>query len=283
MSLSVSLRHALPGLALDVAFEAPPGVTALFGPSGAGKTTVLNAVAGPATARTWPASRVNGDVLCDTGRRHLAAAASPPARRRVPGGPAVSASRASRATSPTGRGCAAQRLDRARVRPGGRHARDRRAARPAPGRALGRRTAAGGDRPGAAGPPPADAVRRTARRPRCGPQDRDPALSRTDPRRGGRADALRQPFGQRGRPARDHGGGDRGRARWCARGRRRRCSATRRSRPRATARSARCSPPRLSPTTTTGSPRSMPAGTRLMLAGLDAGARDAAAGAHRRA
>lgn len=65
MSLSVSLRHALPGIALDVAFEAPPGVTALFGPSGSGKTTVLNAVAGlyrPDMARI----AVNADVLCDT-------------------------------------------------------------------------------------------------------------------------------------------------------------------------------------------------------------------------
>ncbi|WP_099825316.1 molybdenum ABC transporter ATP-binding protein [Oceaniglobus indicus] len=46
MSLSVALRHRLPGLTLDIAFEAPPGVTTLFGRSGAGKTTVINAVAG---------------------------------------------------------------------------------------------------------------------------------------------------------------------------------------------------------------------------------------------
>lgn len=32
--------------ALDVAFEAPPGVTVLFGPSGSGKSTTLAAVAG---------------------------------------------------------------------------------------------------------------------------------------------------------------------------------------------------------------------------------------------
>lgn len=65
MSLSVALRHRLPGLTLDVAFDAPPGVTALFGPSGAGKTSVLNAVAGlyrPDAARI----AVEGDVLCDT-------------------------------------------------------------------------------------------------------------------------------------------------------------------------------------------------------------------------
>ena len=78
MSLSLALRHALPGLALDVAFEAPPGVTALFGPSGAGKTTVLNAVAGlyrPDMARV----SVNGEVLCDT----EAGTWLPPHRRRL--------------------------------------------------------------------------------------------------------------------------------------------------------------------------------------------------------
>ncbi len=78
MTLSVALRHALPGLALDVRFEAPPGVTALFGPSGAGKTTVLNAVAGlyrPDMARV----AVNGDVLCDTD----AGVWLPPHRRRL--------------------------------------------------------------------------------------------------------------------------------------------------------------------------------------------------------
>ena len=46
MTLSVAIRHAFPGFALDVAFEAPPGLTALVGPSGAGKTTVIHAVAG---------------------------------------------------------------------------------------------------------------------------------------------------------------------------------------------------------------------------------------------
>ncbi|WP_299655064.1 molybdenum ABC transporter ATP-binding protein [uncultured Tateyamaria sp.] len=46
MTLSVSLRHRFGGFALDVAFEAGPGVTALFGRSGAGKTTIVNAVAG---------------------------------------------------------------------------------------------------------------------------------------------------------------------------------------------------------------------------------------------
>ena len=46
MSLSVHLRHAFAGFALDVAFESPPGLTVLFGRSGSGKTSVINAVAG---------------------------------------------------------------------------------------------------------------------------------------------------------------------------------------------------------------------------------------------
>ncbi len=46
MTLEVRLAHRFPGFALDVAFRAPSGVTALFGRSGSGKTTVVNAVAG---------------------------------------------------------------------------------------------------------------------------------------------------------------------------------------------------------------------------------------------
>ena len=46
MTLSVRLRHAFSGFELDVRFDAPPGVTVLFGRSGSGKTTVVNAVAG---------------------------------------------------------------------------------------------------------------------------------------------------------------------------------------------------------------------------------------------
>ena len=46
MSLAVALSHRFEGFALDVAFRAPAGITALFGHSGAGKTTVVNAIAG---------------------------------------------------------------------------------------------------------------------------------------------------------------------------------------------------------------------------------------------
>ncbi|MCA8882914.1 MAG: molybdenum ABC transporter ATP-binding protein [Rhodobacteraceae bacterium] len=78
MSLSVRLRHRLPGFALDAAFDAPPGVTALFGRSGAGKTTIVNAVAGllrPDAARVV----IEDAVLCDTD----AGIWTPPHRRRV--------------------------------------------------------------------------------------------------------------------------------------------------------------------------------------------------------
>lgn len=46
MTLCVDLSHRFATFALDVAFKAGPGVTALFGRSGAGKSTIVNAVAG---------------------------------------------------------------------------------------------------------------------------------------------------------------------------------------------------------------------------------------------
>ena len=65
--LEVSVRHALGAFSLDVAFEAPKGVTVLFGRSGSGKTSVVNAVAGLLTP---DAGRVaaDGRTLLDTGR-----------------------------------------------------------------------------------------------------------------------------------------------------------------------------------------------------------------------
>ncbi|XDA96952.1 molybdenum ABC transporter ATP-binding protein [Sulfitobacter sp. LCG007] len=66
MSLSVALSHRFPDAALDLAFEGGPGITALFGRSGAGKTTVINIIAGlmrPDRGRV----AVNGRVLLDTG------------------------------------------------------------------------------------------------------------------------------------------------------------------------------------------------------------------------
>jgi len=44
LSVTLAVRHG--AFRLDVAFEAPPGITILFGPSGSGKSTTLAAIAG---------------------------------------------------------------------------------------------------------------------------------------------------------------------------------------------------------------------------------------------
>lgn len=44
--LDVRLKHRFDGLHLDIAFTLSDGVTALFGPSGSGKSSTLNAIAG---------------------------------------------------------------------------------------------------------------------------------------------------------------------------------------------------------------------------------------------
>jgi len=78
MTLSLSLTHRFDGFTLDAAFEAPPGVTALFGRSGSGKSTLVNAVAGllrPDRGRI----AVDETVLLDTERRIML----PPHRRRM--------------------------------------------------------------------------------------------------------------------------------------------------------------------------------------------------------
>jgi molybdate transport system ATP-binding protein len=81
--LEVRLRHrfASPertgGFALDAAFTAGPGVTALFGPSGCGKSTILAAVAGlfrPDAGRV----ALRGEALLDTDAGRFV----PPERRR---------------------------------------------------------------------------------------------------------------------------------------------------------------------------------------------------------
>ena len=64
--LDVRFRGRLGAFLLDTMFQAPSrGVTALFGRSGSGKTTVVNAVAGllrPHRGRVV----VQGEVLADT-------------------------------------------------------------------------------------------------------------------------------------------------------------------------------------------------------------------------
>ncbi|AAV94004.1 molybdenum ABC transporter ATP-binding protein [Ruegeria pomeroyi] len=78
MKLEVELRHPMQGFTLDVAFAAPPGLTVLFGRSGSGKTTVINAVAGllrPERGRV----ALGGETLQDSASRIWL----PPHRRRM--------------------------------------------------------------------------------------------------------------------------------------------------------------------------------------------------------
>jgi len=79
MSLSVRIAQDFENFALDVAFAVEkPGITALFGPSGAGKTSIVNAIAGllrPDEGRI----AVNDDVLLDT-QAHIFV---PPRARRI--------------------------------------------------------------------------------------------------------------------------------------------------------------------------------------------------------
>jgi molybdate transport system ATP-binding protein len=79
VTFAVALRHRFATVALDIAFEvASPGVTALFGRSGAGKSSVLAATAGllrPNVCRIV----LDGAVLGDT----AAGVWLPPERRRV--------------------------------------------------------------------------------------------------------------------------------------------------------------------------------------------------------
>ncbi len=66
MSLSVRIIRREGEPTIDAAFEAPAGVTALFGRSGAGKTSLVNAIAGllrPDSGRI----AVDGEVLFDSG------------------------------------------------------------------------------------------------------------------------------------------------------------------------------------------------------------------------
>ncbi|HEX5454676.1 MAG TPA: molybdenum ABC transporter ATP-binding protein [Stellaceae bacterium] len=65
--LSVAVAHRFGDFALDAAFEATGGLTALFGRSGSGKTSLINAIAGllrPERGRIV----LDGRVLTDTGQ-----------------------------------------------------------------------------------------------------------------------------------------------------------------------------------------------------------------------
>ncbi|GHE89351.1 molybdenum import ATP-binding protein ModC [Aliiroseovarius zhejiangensis] len=77
-ALSVHLKQDRDTFALDVSFDAPSGLTVLFGASGSGKTSVIDAVAGLGTSATGQVA-VGDQVLMDTARKiHL-----PPHKRRL--------------------------------------------------------------------------------------------------------------------------------------------------------------------------------------------------------
>lgn len=68
MSLEVDIRHRLGAFSIDAAFSANKGVTALFGRSGSGKTSLINIIAGlmrPQSGRL----AFNGDVLFEGDNR----------------------------------------------------------------------------------------------------------------------------------------------------------------------------------------------------------------------
>lgn len=76
--LKLAVRHSFAGFTLDAAFEAPAGVTALFGHSGSGKTTIVNTVAGLLCPQFGRIS-LNSRVLTDTGKGIFL----PPHKRRI--------------------------------------------------------------------------------------------------------------------------------------------------------------------------------------------------------
>ncbi|MBK6466707.1 MAG: molybdenum ABC transporter ATP-binding protein [Rhodobacter sp.] len=78
MTLSVALSHRFAAFTLDLAFTAPPGVTALFGRSGSGKTTIVNAVAGILRPEHGKIT-LDGLTLLDTATGQTL----PPHRRRI--------------------------------------------------------------------------------------------------------------------------------------------------------------------------------------------------------
>ncbi|MDJ0860330.1 MAG: molybdenum ABC transporter ATP-binding protein [Dinoroseobacter sp.] len=65
MSLSVQLRHSFGSFTIGIGFEAPKGITVLFGRSGSGKTTIVEAVAGLLTPESGRIA-LDGKVLLDT-------------------------------------------------------------------------------------------------------------------------------------------------------------------------------------------------------------------------
>jgi molybdate transport system ATP-binding protein len=78
VSLLVDVQHRLGGFRLEVRVEIGPGLTALVGPSGAGKTTMLNVIAG-IVRPNHGVIRLDAEILADTAAQIWRA----PHRRRI--------------------------------------------------------------------------------------------------------------------------------------------------------------------------------------------------------
>ncbi len=91
LMLEVDIERPLGAFTLQAGFATAAGVTALFGRSGAGKTSIVNAVAGLLRPRRGRIV-LDGEPLFDTAARHRRAAPSPADRLRVPGAAPVPAS-----------------------------------------------------------------------------------------------------------------------------------------------------------------------------------------------
>jgi molybdate transport system ATP-binding protein len=76
--IRIVVRHDLGRMRLDVDLRLPAGMTALLGPSGAGKTRTLDVIGGLFTPSTGLVA-IDDDVLTDTAR----GIAVPPHRRRI--------------------------------------------------------------------------------------------------------------------------------------------------------------------------------------------------------
>jgi molybdate transport system ATP-binding protein len=76
--LQVTVGHHFGGFVLDATFDSAGGLTALFGRSGAGKTSLINAIAGLLRPERGHIA-VDGEVLTDTARGIFV----PPRRRRI--------------------------------------------------------------------------------------------------------------------------------------------------------------------------------------------------------
>ncbi|TCM53766.1 molybdate transport system ATP-binding protein [Rhizobium sp. PP-F2F-G48] len=77
MTLDVSVRQRLDAFSLDIAFSAEGGITALFGRSGSGKTSLIRIVAGLIRPDEGHV-RLDGETIVDTESRTMI----PPHRRR---------------------------------------------------------------------------------------------------------------------------------------------------------------------------------------------------------